>query len=145
MAGGTVWIRKQRMGGARQLTENATATPDGAPQPADPRLAGVESRRLWEAQERMSELESQLAERLERERILELEVSALRRDLAVKVSYTDALERSLEEQQATTRWLQERFDEERRRADALSAELAAERARISYRLVNRAIKTLRRG
>jgi regulator of replication initiation timing len=101
------------------------------------------ARQLWEARERLSELEARLAEQVERERILELEVAALRRDLSVKVAYADALERSADEQRASVAWLQERFDDERRRAEQLSKELTAERARISYRMINRLITLVR--
>jgi hypothetical protein len=99
---------------------------------------------------RLAEAERQRAEGEERERILELEVAALRRDLDVKVAYNEALERAATERRRYTEWLQSQVESERERcsnlttqAAALAAELAAERARISYRLAQRVVALLR--
>jgi hypothetical protein len=100
-------------------------------------------RRLWEAREEITELKGRLAEQLERERILELEVVAVRRDLKVKLEYAAALERSVEERQRYIDWLQTHFDIERARADAVADELRAERSRISYRVSRQLIRLLK--
>jgi hypothetical protein len=84
---------------------------------------------------RIAALERRLGEELERERVLDLEVQSLRRDLDVKAAYVKAMEDGADERQRQTAWLQEHFDVERKRADALAAELTAERARISYRIM----------
>ena len=94
---------------------------------------------------RIAALERRLAEELERERVLDLEVQSLRRDLDVKAAYVRAMEDGADERQRQTAWLQEHFDSERRRADALAAELAAERARISYRIMQLMVRLSGRG
>jgi hypothetical protein len=93
-----------------------------------------------ETETRVAALERRLAEELERERMLDLEVQSLRRDLDVKAAYVKAMEEGADERQRQTEWLQEHFDVERRRADGLAAELAAERARISYRIAQRLVR-----
>jgi ribonuclease HI len=94
---------------------------------------------------RIAALERRLAEELERERVLDLEVQSLRRDLDVKAAYVKAMEEGADERQRQTAWLQEHFDIERKRADALAAELAAERARVSYRIMQLVVRLSRRG
>jgi hypothetical protein len=115
------------MSGTERLDSAAKATDS-------PRDEISLDRRLWEAREEITELKGRLAEQLERERILELEIAAVRRDLKVKQEYAAALERSTEERQVYIDWLQTHFDIERARADAVADELRAERSRISYRL-----------
>jgi regulator of replication initiation timing len=100
-------------------------------------------RRLWEAREEIAELRARLAEQLERERILELEIAAVRKDLEVKVAYSEALDKAAEERQNHTYWLQSHFDAERKRADDATAELEAERSRIYYRLAQPVVRALR--
>ncbi|MDA8046101.1 MAG: hypothetical protein M0Z30_12830 [Actinomycetota bacterium] len=102
-----------------------------------------EDRRLWEAQQEVSELRSRLAEEIERERILELEIGAVRKDLEVKVTYARALEEAAEERKAHLAWLQVHFDRERDRADRAEAELAAERSRLYYRIFQPVLRALR--
>ena len=58
----------------------------------------------------------------------------MRSDLAVKVAYSTALEQAASEREGHIRWLQIHFDAEKQRA--LAAELAAKRARISYRVAH---------
>ncbi len=101
--------------------------------------------RLEAAGQRIAELEGLLAEHIERERILEVEMAAMRRDLDVKVTYCDVLEATAEERKRYLEWLQSNYDTERRRAGALAAELTAERARLSYRLTRKAVGLIRRG
>lgn len=105
----------------------------------------LEIQTLSEAEQRIAELDAQYAEQLERERVLEVENAALRRDVAVKVAYATALEQAAEERQTHIIWLQAHFDLERLRAERLSTELAAERARLSYRVARRAIAIVGRG
>lgn len=123
------------------------------------------NRRIWELTERLAELETELAERLERERLNELELAALRKDLEVQGAFQAAMEQAGAERRAHTEWLQARVEElsaatsaQRVRADALkteldeaqadrdrlAAELHAERARVSYRMVQRGASTLSR-
>jgi hypothetical protein len=105
-------------------------------------LASESSRENWELMERVAELEAKLAEREERDRIRELEISALRHELELRFAYNTSLERALEEQRnlnGITHLLEterSRAEIERSRADGAEHLLAAERARISYRLVN---------
>jgi hypothetical protein len=121
-------------------------------EPADPTVeieaapaSELGARQLWETEERVAELEALQAEQLERERVLEVEIAALRRDVDVKVAYATALEEAAEERQSYVLWLQSHFDEERRRAAELSAELSAERARLSYRAVRLLVWILKPG
>jgi hypothetical protein len=93
--------------------------------------------------ERITELETTLAERTERDRIRELEVAALRHELELRFAYNTSLEKALEEERNLTR-VTRMFETERVRADHAEQMLAAERARVSYRVVNRLVMLLRR-
>lgn len=99
---------------------------------------------LVAARQEIAELRMRLAEEIERERILELEIAAVRKDIEVKQTYATALEETAEERKAYTQWLQAHFDLERSRAEAAEAELAAERSRLYYRLLRPVIRTVRR-
>jgi hypothetical protein len=121
---------------------NVAKNPGRAGEEGDERAA-TNNRLLWEAREQIAELRAQLAEQTERERVLELEVLSLRKDLEVKTAYCEVLERTADEKHSHLTWLQGRFDEERQHARALEAELGAERARVSYRVANRLIGILR--
>jgi hypothetical protein len=116
---------------------------DGTPEAAGPVDQTPLDRRLWEAEEEIVELRSRLAEQTERERILELEIGAVRKDLEVKVTYAEALERAADERQGYVAWLQHHYDAERQRADQASAELQAERSRLFYRAAQPLIRLLR--
>lgn len=105
--------------------------------------SGEDDRRLWEAKEEIEELRGRLAAQLERERILEIEVAALRKDLEVKIAYSDAQVDANETLERHLGWLQEHYDIEAERARCLSEELAAERARIYYRLLNPVLHAIR--
>jgi hypothetical protein len=105
-------------------------------------LASQSSRENWELMERVAELEAVLAERDERDRIRELEISALRHELELRLAYSSSLERALEEQR-TLNEITRLLESERSRADVAEHVLAAERARISYRLVNRVAVSVR--
>jgi len=121
-------------------------THDGAVSPTKPddtHSSKLEARQLWEAEERIAELEGRLAEGVERQRVLEVELAALRSDLLVKVAYSAALEQAATERQGHIHWLQSHFDAEKQYAGALAAELAAERGRISYRVIQRLIPLVR--
>lgn len=108
-----------------------------------PPMGEADARRLWAVEEELAELRMRLAEQLERERILELELAAARKDLQVKVTYADALDKAAEERNRHVEWLQAHFDEERERADRLTAELAAERSRIYYRILQPLLRRVR--
>jgi hypothetical protein len=123
------------MSGTEQLQGSAQTTNPGEGGPLD--------HRLREAAEEISGLRTRLAEQGERERIQELEIAAARKDLEVKVTYTEALERAAEERQRYVAWLQHHFDVERQRADQATAELQAERARLFYRVSQPVIRLLR--
>jgi hypothetical protein len=105
-------------------------------------LASQSSRENWELMERVAELEAVLAERDERDRIRELEISALRHELELRLAYSSSLEQALEEQR-TLNEITRLLESERSRADVAEHVLAAERARISYRLVNRVAVSVR--
>jgi hypothetical protein len=109
-------------------------------------LGSDSSRENWELMERVAELEARLAEREERDRIRELEIAALRHELELRFAYNSSLERALEEQRNINEIIRllERAETERSRADEAEQLLAAERARISYRLVNRFAVSTRR-
>lgn len=114
---------------------------------AEAEIGESPDRSLWEAREEITELRTRLAEEIERERILELEIAAAQKDLAVKVEYATALEDAAEERKEYIQWLQTHYDRERARADATADELAAERARLYYRLFQpllRAVRSQRR-
>ena len=111
----------------------------GEPAPGD-----GPARRLWEARERVAELEGLLAEHVERERVLEVEIAAMRRDLDVKVAYCDVLEATADERGRYLEWLQEHYDIESTRALEVTAQLTAERSRLSYRVTQRVVGVLRR-
>jgi hypothetical protein len=116
------------------------------------------TRQAWELNERVTELESELAEQVERARVRELEISALHKDVALKTAYHDALERSAAERQQQIEWFHAHVNaqstqltEQVHRAEhaekmwhAAVAELAAERARISYRIAQRLIAAAKR-
>lgn len=120
---------------------------------ADPATEGPEAgrsvtvdagQRLTPPEEELADLRQRLAEQIERERILELELAAARKDLQVKNTYADALERAADERRRHLDWLQTHFDEERERADRLAAELAAERSRLYYRALQPLLRRVRR-
>jgi chromosome segregation ATPase len=108
-----------------------------------------EARALFEARERLEEVDAQLRARLGADRIRELELQAARRDLDVKSAYNTMLERTLTERQGDLEWARQRLDEFQLELNAttaraehaeihvasLSAELAAERNRVSSRVV----------
>jgi hypothetical protein len=98
----------------------------------------------WEAADRIAELEAICAEQIERERVREVEIAALRRDIDVKVAYAAALEKAADERHDYVTWLQSRYEEASKRATELEAELTAERARVSYRVAQRVISALGR-
>lgn len=129
-------------------------------------------RRAWELDERVKELEAELVESTERERVGALEVAAAQRDLDVKATYITMLESIAAERQQLIDWLQGQLagmtDELAHRralaaeqdvrietahaaanaaelvARTTASELAAERARISYRATNRVIRVCQR-
>jgi hypothetical protein len=98
-------------------------------------------RESWGLMERIADLETQLAEREERDRIRELEITALRHELELRFAYNGALEEALEEQRNINR-ITALFESERIRADQAEQLLAAERTRISYRIVNRVLSPM---
>jgi hypothetical protein len=105
-------------------------------------LPSSASHENWELMERVAELEAVLAERDGRDQIRELEISALRHELELRLAYSSSLERALEEQRNLNE-ITRLLETERSRADVAEHVLAAERARISYRLVNRVAVSVR--
>jgi hypothetical protein len=106
-------------------------------------LASESAPEKWELMERITELETTLAEREERDRIRELEIAALRHELELRFAYNSSLEKALEEQRTLTE-VTRLFESERVRADHAERTLAAEQARLSYQVVNRLVRLLRR-
>jgi colicin import membrane protein len=104
------------------------------------------ARREWELRERVAELQSELGERIERERIRELELASQRRELEVRFAYNAALEQRVLEHQHQVEWLHGQFAlqaqsfaaEHQRVAD----EFAAERERVAE--LQRAIEAIQR-
>jgi hypothetical protein len=101
----------------------------------------------------VDELEDVLAGYVERERVHELEIQALRRDLDLKAIHNVMLDRDVLDQRRHGEWLQTRLDAEaeahrsacshaahlQELLDSARAELAAERSRTSYRIVARVL------
>src|SRR5262245_51401162 len=94
------------------------------------------ARREWELRERVAELESELEERIERERIRELELASQRRELEVRFAYNAALEQRVVERVQEVDWMHEQFA---RQAEGFAAErehtareLEGERARVEH-------------
>jgi hypothetical protein len=106
-------------------------------------LASKDSREKWELLERIADLETELAERMERDHIRELEIAALRHELELRFAYNSSLEKALEEERNLNR-ITDLFEVERSRADQAEQLLAAERARISYRIANRFLSPIGR-
>ena len=108
------------------------------------------ARSLFETREQLEEVRSQLRFRVEAERMRELELQAARRDIEVKSAYNLMLERSLSDRQVDLEWTRQRIDHlthelsgmatraesSELHAARLGAELAAERSRVSSRLVS---------
>jgi hypothetical protein len=108
---------------------------DNFPGESDVELPSGSSREKWELMERVVDLETKLAEREERDRIRELEIVALRHELELRFAYNESLEVALDEERNRNQ-ITRLFEGERRRADGAEQLLAAERARISYKIVN---------
>lgn len=100
------------------------------------------SRREWELRERVEELQIELAERLERERIRELELLSQRHELEVRFAYNAMLEERVVDHANQIGLLHghinaaaEHYAAERERVDAefhaLATELAAEREHLA--------------
>jgi hypothetical protein len=113
----------------------------------------LDDQQAWDLAEQVSTLQARLNELLERERVRELELAALRKDVEVKAAYNTMLERAAGENRELIDWLRSRLDDvqgvlepehERsaqleRSLDAAARELQLERQRISYRLAQRVI------
>lgn len=122
-----------------------------APEPA---LA----RREWELCERIDELQSALTERIERERIRELELMSQRHELEVRFTYNAMLEERVVDHADQIAWLHKHADGEaerfavearyanqfQRERDEIRAELDAERRRLSYRVVQRLVSRMKK-
>lgn len=123
-----------------------------APEPA---LA----RREWELRERIDELQSALTERIERERIRELELMSQRHELEVRFTYNAMLEERVVDHADQIAWLHKHADgeaerfavqdrriatEHERERDEIRAELDAERRRLSYRVVQRLVSRMKK-
>ena len=93
------------------------------------------TRREWELGERVAELETELSERIERERIRELELASQRHELEVRFAYNAMLEERVLDHQQQIEFLHrhidaesQRFNDERQRG---AAELTAEREHVA--------------
>jgi hypothetical protein len=84
------------------------------------------SRRDWELRERVGELEAELSERIERERIRELELSSQRHELEVRFAYNATLEQRVLEHQRQIEWLQGHLESEEHRFAAEHQQLTEE-------------------
>jgi chromosome segregation ATPase len=87
-------------------------------------------RREWELRERVAELESEVAERIERERIRELELGSQRRELEVRFAYNAALEQRVLEHQQQIEWLHGQFERQHQGNVAEQQRVAEENQRV---------------
>ena len=116
------------------------------------------ARREWELCERIDELQSALTERIERERIRELELMSQRHELEVRFTYNAMLEERVVDHADQIAWLHKHADGEagrfaaearyanqfQRERDEIRAELDAERRRLSYRVVQRLVSRMKK-
>ena len=65
----------------------------------------------WELMERVSELETQLAEGAERDHVRDLEISSLRHELELRFAYNSYLEKAVQEQKERVEYLQTHLDQ----------------------------------
>jgi hypothetical protein len=128
------------------------------------RAADVDTQHEQSLRDLVTLLQREIADRVERERVHELEIASQRRELAVRFDYEATLEERLREHDerieqqdeavaltADRRRLAAELAAESQRADAAGherdlvvAELAAERRRASYRAVQRVVAWLQR-
>ena len=73
------------------------------------------TRRDWELRERVGELQAELSERIERERIRELELASQRHELEIRFAYNATLEQRVLEHQQQIAWLQSHLEHEAQR------------------------------
>jgi hypothetical protein len=73
------------------------------------------ARRDWELRERVGELQAELSERIERERIRELELASQRHELEIRFAYNATLEQRVLEHQQQIAWLQSHLEHEAQR------------------------------
>src|SRR5579859_6214788 len=93
---------------------------------SEPALA----RREWDLRERVEELESELKERVERDRIRELELVSQRHELEVRFAYNAMLEERVLDHANQIAWLHKHADGEPERFGVEHRRIAAEHARI---------------
>ena len=84
------------------------------------------TRRDWELRERVGELQAELSERIERERIRELELASQRHELEIRFAYNATLEQRVLEHQQQIAWLQGHLESEERRFGSEHQRLAEE-------------------
>ena len=92
------------------------------------------ARREWDLRERVAELEAELDKRVERDRIRELELASLRRELEVRFAYNAALEQRVLEHKQELDWMHQQFALQAQgfaaEQERAAAELAAARERV---------------
>jgi hypothetical protein len=105
------------------------------------------TRKEWDLSERVTELQGQLTERVERERVRELEISSLRHELELRFGYNSALERNAVERQGHIDRLDAHIEQITNVFSAemtrLSAEVATERHRLEQANLRIAAETAR--
>jgi hypothetical protein len=93
------------------------------------------ARRAWDLRERVAELETELDQRIERDRIRELELASQRRELEVRFAYNAALEQRVLEHKQELDWMHQQFAAQAQgiasEQERAAGEIAAERERVS--------------
>ena len=92
------------------------------------------TRRDWELRERVGEMQAELAERIERERIRELELASQRHELEIRFAYNATLEQRVLEHQQQIAWLHGHLEHESQRFAAELQRLAEEIERAAEAL-----------
>jgi chromosome segregation ATPase len=95
------------------------------------------ARREWELRERIDELRAELTERLERERIRELELMSQRHELEVRFAYNAMLEERVVDHVKQIEWLHKHAEGEAERFAVEHRRIAAEHQRVVSELESR--------
>ena len=88
------------------------------------------ARREWELRERIDELQAELTERVERERIRELELTSQRHELEVRFAYNAMLEERVVDHIKQIEWLHKHAEGEAERFAVEHRRIAAEHERV---------------
>ena len=107
------------------------------------------TRREWELRELVDEVQAQLAEHIERERVQELEIVSLRHELELRFAYEATLDERVLEQQGRLEWAHATINREAEIFaavhDRLDGEIAAETQRTAEALQACAVVEWERG